>query len=277
MGMAAMDDVTDDGGFRARTSWFTIGDRVAVLVAGIRSDTSEPTETVICNHALNDGDGALVADGRPISLTDGTVRTIDVREWLHVEGFGAVLLSRGARLSVLRETRSGRWRDINKQGASPDDMRSRRYLTIWIDHGVRPSAASCGYLLLPAASRSQASSALKGFRVLENTAAVQAIAVAEGNEEITAAMLWERGRPGALAASDHPVLLMLRQRGRRRELAVCDPVQGSSGSITLTLPFEARATAHDPALDIRAVAGLTEVVLDRRDLRGRTLVASLES
>ncbi|MDI3386172.1 polysaccharide lyase 8 family protein [Streptomyces sp. B-S-A8] len=217
----------------ARKSWFCVDDAVICLGAGITARDGVPVETVVDNRNLGEsGSNSLTVKGR----------------WAHLEGHGGWVLPAGGRLRTLREDRTGAWSDINT--TSSTERRTRRWQTLWLDHGTDPTDASYVYLLMPGASPPELAerAADRGWlRILANDAARQAVAVRSLG--LTAANFWTPGTVRGLTVTG-PSSVLLRHRGRTAGLTVSEPTRTGR-------PFElvwhhraARVTAHDPSVEV---------------------------
>ncbi|MEV7688752.1 polysaccharide lyase 8 family protein [Streptomyces bungoensis] len=190
----------------ARKSWFFLADAVVCLGAGITCADGTAVETVVDNRNL----GAA-----------GTQRFARGPGWAHLEGHGGWLLPRGGALRTLREDRTGAWSDINTAGT--DERRTRRWQTLWLDHGTDPVDATYLYVLMPGASRGEVAARAARphwLRVLANDAGRQAVAVPALG--LTAANLWRAGTVGELTASAGASVLV-RRHGRTATLCVSEP------------------------------------------------------
>ncbi|WP_097252226.1 polysaccharide lyase 8 family protein [Streptomyces sp. Ag109_G2-15] len=190
----------------ARKSWFFLADAVVCLGAGITCADGVPVETVVDNRNLGE---------------NGTQTLVHGPGWAHLEGHGGWILPCGGELRTLREDRTGAWSDINT--TSTDERRTRRWQTLWLDHGTDPADATYLYVLLPGASRGEVAARAADRHwlcVLANDARRQAVAVPALG--LTAANLWEAGTVGALTASAGASLLV-RRRGRAATLCVSEP------------------------------------------------------
>ena len=152
-GVAAMELRADHAALQGNKSWFLFEDGVVALGSSI-SDTGEhAVETIVENRNLGEaGAREVTVDGQILTdlATPGEEVDLSGCRWLHVERLGGYVFPRGAgRLRARIEDRSGAWRDISAQPGSPEAPLHRRYLTLWLDHGVQPRAAGYGYVLLP--------------------------------------------------------------------------------------------------------------------------------
>ncbi len=194
---------------QARKSWFCVADAVICLGAGITCTDGVPVETVVDNRNLGEG---------------GTQTFVRRPGWAHLEGHGGWLIpekdARG-RLHTLREDRTGAWSDINT--TSTTERRTRRWQTLWLDHGTDPTDASYVYVLLPGASRRTVAARAADahwLSVVANDSTRQAVRVPSLG--LTAANFWAPATAGPLTASAAASLL-LRRHGRTATLCVSEP------------------------------------------------------
>ncbi|MFF7278971.1 polysaccharide lyase family 8 super-sandwich domain-containing protein [Streptomyces griseorubiginosus] len=222
---------------QARKSWFCLADAVICLGAGITCTDGVPVETVVDNRNLGEG---------------GTQSFVRGRGWAHLEGHGGWLLPDGVR--DLREDRTGAWSDINT--TSSNERRTRRWQTLWLDHGTDPVDATYAYVLLPGASR-RAVAARAADRhwlsVLANDGACQAVRV--DRLGLTAANFWRAGTAGPLTASAGASVLV-RRTGRTATLCVAEPPRtGEPLEIIWNRPVRSVIRADD-TVDVLATGRL---------------------
>ncbi|MGW4550803.1 polysaccharide lyase 8 family protein [Streptomyces violaceorubidus] len=212
----------------ARKSWFFLDDAVVCLGAGITCADGVPVETVVDNRNLGEGGGQVLARGR---------------HWAHLEGHGGWIVPGGG-LRTLREDRTGAWSDINT--TSTTERRTRRWQTLWLDHGTDPADASYVYTVLPGASRAAVARRAADphrFTVLANDARRQAVTVPSLG--LTAANFWQAGTAGPLTATAGASVLV-RRRGRTATLCVSEPARtGEPLEIVWDHPVRAVARADE--------------------------------
>ncbi|TSB21295.1 polysaccharide lyase family 8 super-sandwich domain-containing protein, partial [Streptomyces benahoarensis] len=185
----------------------------------------------------------------------GAVRTFPAARWAHLAGHGGYVFPGGfpggAALHTLREDRTGSWRDINT-GSDATEL-TRRYLTLWHDHGTDPDDARYLYLLMPGATVHAVAARAADPRwltVLAHTAGQQAVAVdALG---LTAAHFFRPGTAGPLTA-DGPVSLLVRRTGPRTATlhAAAPERTGDPLEIVWDRPVAA-VPRHDPGIVVLA-------------------------
>ncbi|CAN5371406.1 polysaccharide lyase 8 family protein [soil metagenome] len=269
---------TDGGSLKATKSWFFADGYVVALGAGISSDSDYAVETVIENRDLRAPEARLVVDGEPRLTAPGRVETFERATWLHLDGYGGVALPGGATVQALRETREGTWSRINKQGASPTDLRRRTYASFWFDHGVRPAAASYAYVLLPGATAAQ-TRVFAAATVLDNQPHVQGVRLLTKTGQVHAANFWTRNRAqsGVFVANDI-VSVVVKVDAGRIEVALADPTQTHDQPIEVELALAGRAVvSNDPALAVTLQGKTIRLSFDPRGLYGRAARAVVTS
>lgn len=212
---------------QARKSWFCVADAVICLGAGITCADGVPVETVVDNRNLGEG---------------GTQSFVRGPGWAHLEGHGGWLVPEGLR--ALREDRTGAWSDINT--SSTTERRTRRWQTLWLDHGTDPVDASYAYVLMPGASRRTVAARAADrhwLSVLANDSACQAVRV--DRLGLTAANFWRAGTAGPLTASAGASVLV-RRSGRTATLCVAEPPRsGEPLEIVWNRPVRSVVRADD--------------------------------
>ncbi|WP_344404894.1 polysaccharide lyase 8 family protein [Streptomyces longisporus] len=213
---------------RARKSWFCVTDAVICLGAGITCTDGVPVETVVDNRNLGEG---------------GTQEFVRGRGWAHLEGHGGWVVP-GGELHTLREDRTGAWSDINT--SSTTQRATRRWQTLWLDHGTDPADAGYVYLLMPGASRRAVASRAADrhwLSILANDSARQAVDIPSLG--LTAANFWAPGTAGPLTVSAAASVLVRRHR-RTATLCVSEPLRtGEPFEITWNHPVRGVVRADD--------------------------------
>lgn len=217
-----------DSTLQARTSWFCVADAVICLGAGITCADGVPVETVVDNRNLGE---------------NGTPAFVRGPGWAHLEDHGGWVILDG-RLKTLREDRTGAWSDINT--TSTTERRTRRWQTLWLNHGTDPTDASYAYVLMPGASRRTVAARAADrhwLSVLANDRARQAVHVPSLG--LTAAAFWQPGGAGALTVTAGASVLV-RRRGAAATLCVSEPPRtGEPLEITWDRPVRTVIRADD--------------------------------
>ncbi|MCK7627306.1 polysaccharide lyase 8 family protein [Streptomyces sp. RS10V-4] len=256
-----------DSTLTAHKAWFALADCVVCLGAGITSRDGVPAETVVDNRNLGErGSGAFTLDGvRRVPRPGWSALFRDAR-WAHLAGHGGYVFPGGAPLHVRCEDRTGRWSDINTTSAT--DPYTRRYLTLWHDHGTDPDGAGYAYLLMPGATAAATAARAADrhwLRILANDAGRQAIEVRALG--VTAAAFRRAGPAGPLAA-DGPAAVLVRETrapGRPgRTATLCAAAPGRTGDpleITWSRPVRA-VLGHGSAVRVMEAGRTLRLRLD---------------
>ncbi len=213
-----------DSTMTARKSWLFLDDAIVCLGAGITGHDGVPVESVVDNRKL-DATAALTVDGVPRPVPSEGRGSFPGARWAHVEGHGGYVFpglpGAAADLMAVREARTGTWRAVNHAGSAAPV--TRRYLTLWFDHGTDPADAGYAYVMMPGAGPGEVAERAAGagwLRVAANTAAVQGAAVPALG--VTAACFWAAGRAGALSATA-PACVLIRERAGEAVLCLSGP------------------------------------------------------
>jgi hyaluronate lyase len=240
-GAAAMELMADGSTLKARKAWFLLDNAVVALTAGITSTDGRTIETVVENRNLHaDGAPLLTVDGHAQPTRQGWSAALDGAGWAHLEGVGGYVFPTGGPLHALREERTGTWRSLNTGAdtAGSTTAVTRRYATLWFDHGPSPASASCSYVLLPGASAATtlAWSRSRPVRILVNSAQAQAVSVPRLG--LLAAHFWAAGTVEGLSC-DGPGTVLVSRRDEGITVAVADPGRTAT-ALTVALPFAVR-------------------------------------
>ncbi|AHH95927.1 polysaccharide lyase 8 family protein [Kutzneria albida] len=253
-GAHGLDLVSQDGTLTARKSWFFTPEGVLCLGAGITDGSGAAVHTTIENRNLGaNGTRRLLVDGRP--LTDGQPTEA---HWLHLDGVAGYVLLDKAKLTLKREDRTASWFDVDT-GANTHGTTvpyTRRYQKVLIEHGVKPTGASYAYAVLPGASPWQTAALCGRWRVLANTAEVQA---AQLSRDLVAASFFAAGAVRQVAVSGPAAAVWGRDRSGWT-LAIADPTQ-QQDTIRVTVTGVGRhLVKSDPSVVV--VSAGRQLVLD---------------
>ncbi|MFD4829595.1 polysaccharide lyase 8 family protein [Streptomyces uncialis] len=234
---------------KAKKSWFFLDDAVVCLGAGIHGRDGVAVESVVDNRNLGAaGTHVLTVDGTGQPATQGWNAAFPAARWAHLAGHGGYVFPGGAPVRALRETRTGAWADINTGGTT--DPVSRRYVTLWFDHGTDPTWATYAYLLMPGASaaRTAARAADTGWvDVLANSDEIQGVSVPSLG--FTGINFWFAGTAGAVSVTT-PASVMIRVTGSTAEVRVSGPLRdGAAIDLTWNRPVAA-VTAKDASVQV---------------------------
>ncbi|WP_026556943.1 polysaccharide lyase 8 family protein [Arthrobacter sp. 35W] len=272
-GVVGMHLVAPGGtGMKARKSWFFLPDMVVALGSDIRTNSGKSVESIIEHRNLGPtGGNALVVDGAAVQTEAGAASVHAGPQWAHLDGVAGYLFLDGASVTVLRENRTGSWKDINTGGTAAPT--TRQYATLLVDHGRSPAQGSYAYAVLPGATAETTAKASTKDRptVLRNDAAAQGIA----SGKLTAATFWQPATVGSIAAGG-PACVLAWQTPGVLKLAVSDPTQ-SAASVVLTITGTkfTRVDSGSGATLVRAGNGDVVVTIPTAGLAGASVELKL--
>ncbi len=265
-------------GLQARKAWFYTTDMVVALGADITTASGAAVESILEHRNLGaDGGHAITVDGTVHTAATGTPVRHSRPAWAHLEGTGGYLLLGEQDLTVLREQRTGAWKNINK-GGTPETV-SRQYATLIFEHGTTlagPTApgAAYAYALLPGASvKDTAKAARKDApTVLRNDAVGQGV---ELGKRGVAAVFWQAGQVGSISA-DKAACVQWDGNPGHGVLAVSEPTQAAD-SVTITIEGGRyrRISSSVAATLGQDAAGNTTVTVPTAGLLGATVEVRL--
>ncbi len=233
-GAAGQDLLGPVSTLRAKKSWFSLDEGILCLGAGITADDGFEVDTVVDHRLVGADPGPMLIDGNPVPSRPGQPIKFGRARWVHLAGQAGYVFPSGTRITVLDEERTGSWRQINLGG--PADPITRRFQSVYLDHGVDPDRADYAYLILPGADAARteelASAGTRGrFVITANTTTVQGIDV--GHLGLTAANFWTAGAVGPIAATGPASVLIRRRADGTALVCVADPTR-SAGELTIT-------------------------------------------
>ncbi|GAA0231732.1 polysaccharide lyase 8 family protein [Saccharothrix mutabilis subsp. mutabilis] len=254
-----------------RKSWFCLDDQVVCLGAGITATDGVAVDSVVDNRNLGaTGTHPLVVDGTTQSAALGWSQRFTGAKWMAVGGFGGYVFPGGATVDAARTARTGAWRDINRGGGA--DPITRRYLTLWFDHGTDPAGASYSYILLPGATATAtaARAANPTAVVLKNTADVQGVSAPNTH----AANFFAAGTCGPITV-DAPCSVLVRRTGGQVSVTVADPTRKAT-TVLVTLTDNGFTTATgDPTVTVLGTSGATRLLVEVGGSLGRSHTVTL--
>jgi hyaluronate lyase len=273
----------------AKKSWFMFDDEIVCLGAGITSTDSRPIETTVENRRLTQSGGTndFVVNGiRKPSAPPWSETIPDARHaWLAGNVAGSDIgyyFPQPAPLVAVREARTVAPAQIRTSGSTTPV--TRNFLRMTLGHGSNPSNATYQYVLLP--GRDQRRTAHYAdqphITVLSNNGDVQA--AKENLLGITAANFWNNAtRTAGLIKVNKKASVVVREHGGFIDVAVSDPTQANTGTITVELSAAASLlVSADPAITVtRLSPGITMSVATTgtagRSLRARFFTGTHET
>jgi hyaluronate lyase len=268
----------------AKKSWFFFGDQIVALGSGITSLDGRPIETIVENAKLHnfkpDGKYALVVDGKTQPEALGWSADLKQVSWANLAGkvpgtdIGWVFPGK-ADLKVLREARTGNWRDSFVNDGDTRDH-TRTFLTLWFDHGANPKGDHYAYILLPGRDAAQTAAYAQnpGVEIVENSEAAHAVrSQAMG---ITGANFWtdKAHRSGDIHSSGKAAVLV-HTEGDTVRLAIADPTQLETSVEISWNGRVSKALQVDEAITVLSLNPL-RVAVDLTQSDGRTFIGAFQ-
>jgi hyaluronate lyase len=272
-GVYGMDIGPYNSSLTAKKSWFMFDDEVICLGAGITCSGGASVQTTPVNRKISASNtNVLMMDGVTMPATLGW-QTNRPTTWCYLEGFGGCYFPGGAVLNAVRQARSASWSQINASGTT--NLTTKNYLTLWIDHGIKPTNSSYAYALLPnyTSGQSVAYAANPKFTILENSTNAQAIQ--ETSLDVVGANFWTDGpRSAGLITVNKRASVMTQETPATLSLAVSDPTQTNAGAILVTLDRAGNSViAMDSAITLVRLRPTIQVSVNVAGSLGRTFVA----
>ncbi|WP_374137398.1 MULTISPECIES: polysaccharide lyase 8 family protein [unclassified Sphingomonas] len=268
-GVMCMDFSADAGQLVAKKAWFMFGDLILCAGAGITATSTNRVETIIENRNIGaDGTNPVLVNNTPRLTTLGDMTSQNPEQlaagitatdnWVHIDGVGGYFIPRGnPAIRGLRETRRGTWYDIALLGRSPLDTRTRRYVTLWLDHGVMPTGANSqyAYVMLPGATSGTTEfyAANPNFQLLENSTQAQCAVQFGSTTALYAAIFWQNvSKSVDVFTCNAQAAVFVRRNANVMEVAISDPTQLRTTPISLTLRLTTSGDRidNDPAITV---------------------------
>ncbi|MFW6720011.1 polysaccharide lyase family 8 super-sandwich domain-containing protein [Streptomyces sp. MAR4 CNY-716] len=229
---------------QARKAWFCLDEQVVALGAAISGGgtAGHPVVTTVENRNLHEaGTHAFTVDGVAQPRTPGWNRRFEKARWAHLEGVGGYVFPGGATVHAERQARTDSWSSIDtgSAGGTAEEF-TRRYLTLWADHGVQPENASYAYVLLPGASvrKTARAAAAPRVEIVANTPGAQAVRLLDRN--VVMAGFFAPGSAAGITVSGAVAVVVEEEGEGVLALAVADPTRAAA-AVRIVLD---RATAR---------------------------------
>jgi hyaluronate lyase len=278
-------DIIGKGGtmanFRAKKAWFFFDDEIVCLGAGIKDGTSGNVETTVENMKLNDnGTNALLVNGTAKSTSLPWSETMSSVTKIHLAGNNGT--SRGYYFPTAttvygkRETRSGKWTDIN--GIATDaTVYSKKYATLYLNHGSLPTNSKYAYVSLPNYTSAQVDTyaASPEITVLVNDSNAQA--VSENTKKMVGMCNWKDvSKTYGGINVNKKAAVMTRRTSDTIYVSVSDPTQLNTGTIVVTLDtLVAKAIKLDAGVVVTSLNPL-KITVTVKGSKGKTYNASFK-
>ena len=206
----------DVEGVKAKKGWFSCGDMLVCLGAGIASDSNDSVYTTVNQCHL---EKASLVDSSESRLMHYGNFVVETGQWVEHDGFVYDFPEKqDVKLECCRQ--SGSWKMVSDEKS--DKKIEHEIFKLYIDHGVRPQGAKYSYVVWP---ESKPQDRLP--EVVSNSSAIQAVS---WGRYVMAAFY----KPAKLSwgagsmVVDKPCVVMLEIEGDGKELVInaADPRRG---------------------------------------------------
>ena len=260
----------------ANKSWFMLDGHIVVVASNIHDQLGRSVTSTIDNRMSEVSETvsiqAMSNDGSFLDLQNGGY---DDLSWIHYQtnedhtSIGYVFPQK-KRVQVLQETRTGNLKDI--RSVNPDKEVSEKFFTLTYEHGVDPQADSYSYIILPNADREDTAEFVKQgtIAILENSNTVHA--VEDKKQQLIGYNFFQAGKSNGIEVSSAASILCQKQ-DIGFSLAVSDPLM-EQDSITIYVDGNYQTTQQ--GVTTTQEQGRTKLVVDTRQLYGKTVTISLE-
>ena len=278
LGAVAMSLAAPRTTLTARKAWFCIGDAIVCLGAGITATDGLDIETIVDNRNIGpNGSTQITVDGTTVQNTPNGAPTVTTNPtWAYIGNTAGYVFPAGGTLNSLRADRTGSWSSINSSH-SDGVAHTRRYATLWLDHGTAPSGAGYAYIVLPQADAAATAAYAQNpaVTIAANTPAVQAVTDAAAGVNMAIAMQYNAPKAAGIQVDKTAAVITQLVNGTLT-VAVADPTAQLTGTINVTVDGAATAVqSTDPAVTVTALTPHVRLAVDMTGSLGRTLTAVL--
>ena len=216
LGVSAMELAPLNSVLTAKKAWFFFDDSIVFLTNSITAPSQNRVETIVNQWPLRSANAQLAR---------GT-------DWAALEGVGYWFPNRD--VQTVRDSRTGTWQAL---GASDDaSARAKSFVTLAIDHGTNPFAATAEYAIVPNVTGEQmrAWASNRPIAILANDERVSA--ARDTRTGATGIAFWTAGASLEGFQASAPATLLVTYEPHKMKLSVADPTCLAAGSISITVP-----------------------------------------
>jgi chondroitin AC lyase len=208
----------------AKKAWFFFDQEIVCLGAGIHSNALENIVTTVNQSWLN---GEVLGTAIKGNFGKGKAAVFhhEKQSWILHDGIGYVFPNE-TKITLSTVNQKGNWYHINNSHSKTE--LSGDVFKLWINHGIKPDAATYAYVVYPGIKNSVplANFSKSGIRIISNTSQIQAVV----NEKLNMlqVVFYE---PGSLVMDGYSVkvdkacVLMIKDPKGKPVVSVADPSQ----------------------------------------------------
>ena len=264
----------------AKKSWFMFDNQIVCLGAGITCGGGTEIDTTVENRRLGTSPtNNFIVNGVTNPPVMGWSSNLTSASWCALDGVAGYYFPGGAtNLLATFVTNTGAWIQINNGtyvGATTN-LYTDSYLTLWFNHGVKPTNATYAYVILPnyTASNMAAYAASPDMVVLTNTATIQA--ASKPALGVVAANFWTDGTNSAdLITVNKKSSVITSESLTGISVGISDPTQTNSSTVIVTLNRTAISTlSADPGVAVLQLSPQIILSVNVSGSLGKTFQAS---
>ena len=279
-GVAGMSLAAVSTTLTAKKSWFMFDNQIVCLGAGITCGNATEVDTTVEDRRLGTSPtNKFYVNGITNLPVMGWSSNLTSASWCALDGVAGYYFPGGAtNLRAAFVTNTGAWIQINNGtyvGATTN-LYTDDYLTLWFNHGVKPTNSTYVYVILPnyTASNMVTYAASPDVVVLTNTATIQA--ASKPALGLVAANFWSDGTNSAdLITVNKKSSVITSENAQGISVGVCDPTQTNTSTITVTLNRAAMsASATDAGVTVVQLAPQIILSVNVSGSLGKTYQAS---
>ena len=280
----SLEDRPQASDLSAKKSWFTIGDQVVALGAGITATTPTEVHTTVDNRKLRTtGTNVISANGSPVGTSANWSQTVNGVNSMLIAGTGqstnvGYYFPSPTSVQMKQGNRSGAWSQIDNRTNTPTGTITRPYATASITHGTSPTNAKYAYVMLPGVSGSELASyaASPTTQVIANTGDLQA--VKDSSLGVVAANFWAPGAQQAdIIKSSTRSSVVVEEKNGTLSVAVAHPLQTATGTVEVELARSASSTlTSDPRVTVTQLSPTIKLSINVGGAQGASLLSSFQ-
>lgn len=256
---------------QARKAAFYFDDAFVLLGAGVAGTGTQSVYTSV-NQCVLKGDVTVHNGTAPVVVALPAQTTYTNPKWIHHDGVGYVPLGAGS-MTVKLAQQSGSYYDINHSYST--DIANVNVFSAWIDHGIKPTAGSYAYAVLPGIDTAalEAWAAAPPVTVLSNTATLQA--VRHNTTGVVGAAFIQAGTiqiaPDLAATVNQPCVVVIRYSNDDFRAAVANP---NAQAMTVLMTVTRNLTGPNAVWNESAGTTQLTYTLPGGDYAGKSVVQS---
>ncbi|MFR9240905.1 MAG: polysaccharide lyase 8 family protein [Clostridium baratii] len=268
----------------AKKSYFMFGDEIVALGAGINSTKDSGVETIIENRLIDKDTDSIFINGKNLTSEINKETKVKNISWAYLKGKNnessiGYYFPKSDEFNILRETRSGTWKDINNGQSS--EIKSNTFFTMWKDHGKNPENDTYEYVLLPNKSMKEVEKYSKksNIKIISNNENVQA--VKDEKKGLLGLNVWNDDEVsidnGKVKIKGKSSIIIRKTNGSKVEIGISDPTMNNKGKFRIELSGKLhKVLEKDERLNVIKNGDKVIIEMDAKDSNGQTSTLKLK-